>query len=112
MIAQKRAFIKAVRMVTGATEFFTQDLDDKYDDLGEVVEGAYHVIGDPETKTETREEGAERLAQELLAVRPGGEKPYFANKGQIVAAFNALALKYTLEQHAELKQRLIEYVTS
>lgn len=107
MIAQKRGEIKATRMSTGASEFFGQDLAVVARDLEGVVEGEYRVV-DPEDEhgtgtggVETPAQGAERLKQELL--------PAFKTTAAIVAAFKALDLRYTPEQHDQIRDQLLHY---
>jgi hypothetical protein len=50
-MAQKRALVAAVLIVTGASDYFTQDIDDYIDNSSEVIEGTFRT--DPVTTTTT-----------------------------------------------------------
>jgi hypothetical protein len=78
-MAQKRAFIAAILVVTNASEYFTQDLEDyTYEQIGEVIEG--EVIDDKGTQKKATVGNKRPYSAEELKIRLDKFQTMYKNK--------------------------------
>ena len=106
-MAEKRAFMEAIKTATNASQYFTQDQDSQYNDLEQgTIDNKFELRNDNAEVIETHKRA---LIQDLTVSFVKDEKPLYKDKFEIAATMRFLGLEFSIEQQDEIKRKLIEH---